>query len=99
MTFQTVELLLQELGDFTVNMLELELLKQYHSDAIFWIARLNDILVNINGRKDQHNVIDELNCILKEGASLRIQGFFLLICNFLVTVPSLPIFCFHFMSP
>ncbi|KAH9719677.1 transcription factor jumonji (JmjC) domain-containing protein [Citrus sinensis] len=73
MSLKTVELLLQELGDFTVNMPELELLKQYHSDAIFWIARLNDILVNINGRKDQHNVIDELNCILKEGASLRIQ--------------------------
>ncbi|KAL9434409.1 hypothetical protein AB3S75_029115 [Citrus x aurantiifolia] len=73
MSLKTVELLLQELGDFTVNMPELELLKQYRSDAIFWIARLNDILVNINGRKDQQNVIDELNCILKEGASLRIQ--------------------------
>lgn len=70
-------MLLQELDAFTVNMPELELLKQYHNDAISWIARFNDILVNIHDRKDQHNVIDELNCILKDGASLRIQGFLL----------------------
>lgn len=76
-TLQIVEVVLQELDGFTVNVPELELLKRYHSDATLWIARLNDILVNIHKRKDQHNVIDELNCILKDGASLRIQGFFL----------------------
>ncbi|KAJ4712113.1 Transcription factor jumonji (JmjC) domain protein [Melia azedarach] len=72
-SLKIAEMLLQELDAFTVNMPELELLKQYHNDAISWIARFNDILVNIHDRKDQHNVIDELNCILKDGASLRIQ--------------------------
>lgn len=69
-----MELLLQELDKFTVNVPELKLLRQYHADAALWISRFNDILVNIHEREDQHNVVDELNCLLKDGASLRIQG-------------------------
>lgn len=69
-----MESLLQELDNFTVNVPELKLLRQYHADATLWISRFNDILVNIHAREDQHNVVDELNCLLKDGASLRIQG-------------------------
>lgn len=73
---QNVEELLQELDGFTVDAPELKLLKQYHREVVSWISRFNNIVVNIHERKDQQNVIDELNCILKDGASLRIQGFF-----------------------
>ncbi|XP_015896152.3 lysine-specific demethylase JMJ17 isoform X2 [Ziziphus jujuba] len=72
-SLKNVESLLQELDNFTVNVPELKLLRQYHADATLWISRFNDILVNIHAREDQHNVVDELNCLLKDGASLRIQ--------------------------
>lgn len=71
---QNVNVLLQEMDNFTVNVPELKLLREYHTDATLWISRFNDIIVNIHEREDQHIVVDELNCILKDGASLRIQG-------------------------
>ncbi|KAH7550304.1 hypothetical protein JRO89_XS13G0168000 [Xanthoceras sorbifolium] len=67
------EAILQELDGCTVNVPELMLLKQFHGDAISWISRFNNIMVNIHERRDQRNVIDELDCILKDGALLRIQ--------------------------
>ncbi|KAL4603864.1 hypothetical protein ACB092_10G153600 [Castanea dentata] len=72
-SLKNLEVLLQELNSCTVDVPELKLLRQYHSDAVLWISRFNEVLVNISEREDQHNVVDELNCILKDGASLRIQ--------------------------
>ncbi|KAF5729995.1 lysine-specific demethylase 5B isoform X2 [Tripterygium wilfordii] len=72
-SLQNVEGVLQEWNTFTINIPELALLKQYHFDALSWITRVNDVLENVHERKDQCNVIDELNCILKDGAYLRIQ--------------------------
>lgn len=77
-------MLLQELNSCTVNIPELKLLRQYHAAALLWISRFNDVLVNINEREDYHNVVDELNSILTDGASLRIQGSLVDICNFSV---------------
>lgn len=68
-------MLLQELDSFVVDIPELKLLKQYRSDAVLWISRFNDVLVNIHEREDQENVVEELNCILKDGSSLSIQGY------------------------
>jgi len=76
--------LLQELNSCTVNIPELKLLRQYHAAALLWISQFNDVLVNINEREDYHNVVDELNSILTDGASLRIQGSLVDICNFSV---------------
>ncbi|OMO58640.1 hypothetical protein COLO4_34455 [Corchorus olitorius] len=72
-TLKDVEVLLQEMGSFTVIVPELRLLKQYHSDTSSWIARVNDIMKNGHQREDQNNVINELNRILEDGASLKIQ--------------------------
>ena len=71
---QNVEAFLQEMNNFTVNFPELKLLRHYHADAVSWISRFNDILHGISEREDQHNVVAELTCILKDGASLKIQG-------------------------
>ncbi|PON84593.1 Autoimmune regulator [Trema orientale] len=70
---KNVEVFLQEMDNFTVNVPELKLLRQYHADAVLWISRFNNILLNICEREDQHNVVAELDCILKDGASLKIQ--------------------------
>ncbi|KAE8055327.1 hypothetical protein FH972_012174 [Carpinus fangiana] len=71
-SLKNLEVLLQELNGCTVNIPELKLLRQYHTDAHLWISRFNDVLVNINEREDYHNV-DELNSIVTRGGSLRIQ--------------------------
>lgn len=68
-------MLLQELNACTVDIPELKLLRQFHMDALLWITRFNDVLVNINEREDHHNIVDELKSILEDGASLKIQGF------------------------
>lgn len=71
---QDVEVLLQELDGFTVNIPELKLLSQYHTDAVSWISRFDAVLVSSHEREDQNNAVDELMLILKDGASLRIKG-------------------------
>lgn len=71
---QKLEALFQEWDGFTINIPELKLLKQYHSDAISWISRLNDVLMNIHEREDQENVVSELSSIQSDGESLKIQG-------------------------
>ncbi|KAA3468944.1 lysine-specific demethylase 5B isoform X2 [Gossypium australe] len=72
-TLKDVEVLLQEMASFSVNIPELALLKQYQIDASLWITKLNDILINIHQREDQQSVINELNRILEDGESLKIQ--------------------------
>lgn len=70
---EKLEALFQEWDGFTINIPELKLLKQYHSDAISWISRLNDVLMNIHEREDQENVVSELSSIQSDGESLKIQ--------------------------
>eukprot|EP00258_Populus_trichocarpa_P036652 XP_024452671.1 lysine-specific demethylase 5B isoform X1 [Populus trichocarpa] len=72
-SLKNVEVLLQEFKNFTVNIPELMLLKQCHINAVSWISRCNDVLVNLHEREDQDKVVNELNCLLKDAASLRIQ--------------------------
>lgn len=59
---------------FTVNTPELKLLREYHCNAVSWISRANHVLVNINCREDQENVVDELISIQKDGMLLKVQG-------------------------
>lgn len=73
MNLKTVELFLQESNGFAVNIPELKLIRQYHDDVVKWNARLNAVMVNVHEREDQHNVIEELNCILRDGLSLKIK--------------------------
>ncbi|XP_052209867.1 lysine-specific demethylase JMJ17 isoform X2 [Diospyros lotus] len=68
-----LEAFLQEYSDFIVNIPQLKLLGQYHSDAISWISHFNDVLINIHEREDQVNVVNELTCIQRDGALLKIQ--------------------------
>uniref|UniRef100_A0A5B7BX15 Putative lysine-specific demethylase 5B isoform X4 n=1 Tax=Davidia involucrata TaxID=16924 RepID=A0A5B7BX15_DAVIN len=70
---QELEVLFQELDGFTVNIPELKLLRQCHSDAVSWISHYNNVLMNIHERKDQEHVVDELTCIQKDAALLKIQ--------------------------
>ncbi|XP_057511416.1 lysine-specific demethylase JMJ17-like [Actinidia eriantha] len=72
-TLKELEALFQEWGDFTVEVPQLKLLRQYQSDAISWISRCNDVLINIHEREDQENVVNELSCIQRDGALLKIQ--------------------------
>lgn len=71
---QDVEVLLLEWDSFTVEIPELKLLRQYHTDAVSWDARLKAVLMKVPEREDQQNVVDELEHILKDGAILNIQG-------------------------
>ncbi|XP_057978320.1 lysine-specific demethylase JMJ17 isoform X2 [Malania oleifera] len=72
-TLKKIEVLFQELDVFPVKIPELERLRQYHRDAVSWISRFKEAIANVHERMDQENVIEELNCILKDGTSLRIQ--------------------------
>lgn len=71
---QDVEVLLQEMASLSVNIPELALLKQYQIDASLSITKFNDVMINIHQREDQQSVINELNRILEDGESLKIQG-------------------------
>lgn len=71
-------MILQEMDSFSVNFPELELLRQYHTQASSWISRFNSVRANIHARIDQDNVVEELTNILKDAASLKIQGLNLL---------------------
>ncbi|KAK4802792.1 hypothetical protein SAY86_000995 [Trapa natans] len=68
-----VEIVIQEMDDFPVIIPELQLLRQYHSDAVSLISHFNNIRYNAHEHIDQDPVIDELKNILNKGASLKIQ--------------------------
>ncbi|VFQ70792.1 unnamed protein product [Cuscuta campestris] len=72
-SLKELELIINEWKAFTVNIPELELLKQYHKDALSWVSRLKNILVNISEREDQDRVVHELTCLQKDASCLRIQ--------------------------
>lgn len=71
---QELELLLNKWDGLAVNITELELLRQYHKDAVSWIARANRALLGISEREDQETVFDELTCLLKDASLLRVKG-------------------------
>lgn len=73
-TLQNVGLLLKEWGSFAVDVPELKLLRQYHSDAVSWVSHFNDVLGRVQMQEDQNNAVDELKSIFEEGLSLKIQG-------------------------
>ncbi|XP_073220782.1 lysine-specific demethylase JMJ17 isoform X2 [Cicer arietinum] len=73
MNLKNVGLLLQEWDSFTVDVPELRLLRNYHSDAVSWVSDFNDALGRVHRQEDQHNAVDELKSILEEGLSLKIQ--------------------------
>ncbi|CAJ2650651.1 unnamed protein product [Trifolium pratense] len=73
MNLKNVGLLLKEWDSFTVDVPELRLLRNYHSDAASWVSHFNDVLERVHRQEDQHNAFDELKSILAEGLSLKIQ--------------------------
>ncbi|KAK3034555.1 hypothetical protein RJ639_033801 [Escallonia herrerae] len=64
---------LGEMSGFTVNIPELELLRQYRNDAVSWFSRFNDVVKNIHEREDQESVVEELTCLKRDGALLKVQ--------------------------
>ncbi|KAI4326962.1 hypothetical protein L6164_019472 [Bauhinia variegata] len=73
MNLKSVGVMLKEWDNFTVDVPELKLLRQYHADVISWVSRFNGVLRTVHEREDQDNVIDELKQILEDGLSLKIQ--------------------------
>ncbi|XP_050375974.1 lysine-specific demethylase JMJ17 [Argentina anserina] len=72
-TLKDVEALLLEWDTFIVEIPELKLLRQYHTDAVSWNARFKAVLIKVHEREDQQIVVDELEHIRKDGQILRIQ--------------------------
>ncbi|XP_057525455.1 lysine-specific demethylase JMJ17 isoform X2 [Amaranthus tricolor] len=72
-TLEKLESMIDEFGDLVVNIPELKLLQQFHVDALSWISRFNNVLLNIDEREDQDNVVEELECLQKDGSELRVQ--------------------------
>ncbi|XP_027915357.1 lysine-specific demethylase rbr-2 isoform X3 [Vigna unguiculata] len=73
MNLKNVSLLLKEWENFAVDVPELKLLRQYHSDTVSWVSHCNDVLGRVHMQEDQHNVVDKLNSIFEAGLSLKIQ--------------------------
>ncbi|KAG9441229.1 hypothetical protein H6P81_017083 [Aristolochia fimbriata] len=72
-TFQDLEAFLRDVDCINVNIPELKLLRQHHSDALSWICRFSAVLEKIPERKDYKNVVMELTCLMEEGSLLRIH--------------------------
>ncbi|XP_010545786.1 PREDICTED: lysine-specific demethylase 5C isoform X2 [Tarenaya hassleriana] len=72
-SLKSVEELLHEFNSFGVNLPELNILRQYHSDTVSWISRFNRIMVDIHESGDHRSVVDELSSLAKDGAYLSIQ--------------------------
>ncbi|KAL1828382.1 hypothetical protein ACET3Z_006794 [Daucus carota] len=68
-----LELFLQEMDGFTVNVPELKLLRQYQKDAVLWISRFQIAVQNSEQCNDLENVVTELTRIIKDGTLLKIQ--------------------------
>lgn len=72
---QNVEELLHEFDGFiSINIPELNILRQYHVEALSWISRFNDTMIDVREGKDQQKLISDLSSLLHDGASLGIQG-------------------------
>ncbi|XP_027329808.1 lysine-specific demethylase 5B isoform X2 [Abrus precatorius] len=73
MKLEIVGLLLKEWENFTVDVPELKLLRQYHLDAVSWVSHTTDVLGRVHILEDQHNAAVQLKSIFEEGLSLKIQ--------------------------
>ncbi|CAH8391168.1 unnamed protein product, partial [Eruca vesicaria subsp. sativa] len=72
--FKNVEELVHEFdGLCSINIPELNILRQYHVDALSWISRFNDTMIDVREGKDQRKPISDLSSLLQDGASLGIQ--------------------------
>ncbi|CAM8881009.1 unnamed protein product [Rhodiola kirilowii] len=67
-----VEVLLADMNGFIVNIHELELLRQYHAEALSWTCHLNNVRQNIHEREDYENIVTELKKLLEDGMMLHI---------------------------
>ncbi|KAF3569346.1 hypothetical protein DY000_02012283 [Brassica cretica] len=73
-SLKNVEELLHEFDGFiSINIPELNILRQYHVEALSWISRFNDTMVDVREGKDQEKLISDLSSLLHDGASLGIQ--------------------------
>ncbi|XP_074264811.1 lysine-specific demethylase JMJ17-like [Silene latifolia] len=72
-TLEDLELLVDEFATIVVDIPELKLLCQYHSDTVSWISRLKHVLLNGHATEDQESVLEDLRCIQKDGLKLRVQ--------------------------
>ncbi|CAH2048157.1 unnamed protein product [Thlaspi arvense] len=72
-SLKNVEDLVHEFDSFSVNIPELNILRQYHVDTLSWISRFNDTMVDVREGKDQRKLIRDLSSLLQDGASLAIQ--------------------------
>ncbi|ESQ29025.1 hypothetical protein EUTSA_v10023217mg [Eutrema salsugineum] len=72
-SLKNVEELLHEFDSFSINIPELNILRQYHVDTLSWMSRFNDTMVDVREGKDQRKLISDLSSLLQDGASLGIQ--------------------------
>ncbi|KAF8116143.1 hypothetical protein N665_0020s0007 [Sinapis alba] len=73
-SLKNVEELLHEFdGFFSINIPELDILRQYHVAALSWMSRFSDTMVDVCEGKDQRKLISDLSSLLHDGASLGIQ--------------------------
>ncbi|KAJ4877103.1 transcription factor jumonji (jmjC) domain-containing protein [Raphanus sativus] len=73
-SLKNVEDLVHEFdGLCSINIRELNILRQYHVDALSWISRFDDTMADVREGKDQRKLISDLSSLLQDGASLGIQ--------------------------
>ncbi|XP_010418373.1 PREDICTED: lysine-specific demethylase 5A-like isoform X1 [Camelina sativa] len=68
-----VEEVLHEFDSFSVNIPELNILRQCRVDTLSWISRYNDVMADVREGKDQRELIRDLSSLLKDGSSLGVQ--------------------------
>ncbi|XAR70302.1 hypothetical protein NMG60_11027112 [Bertholletia excelsa] len=73
LNLKQLEACIKELDNFTVNIPQLKLLRQYYNDAISWVSHCNNILSDIEHWEDQEKAVNELTCIQRDASSLKIQ--------------------------
>ncbi|EOA34589.1 hypothetical protein CARUB_v10022146mg [Capsella rubella] len=73
LSLKNAEELLHEFDNFSINVPELTILRQYYVENLSWISCYNDIMVDVRDGKDQQKLISDLSSLLQDGASLDIQ--------------------------
>ncbi|KAL1192038.1 Lysine-specific demethylase JMJ17 [Cardamine amara subsp. amara] len=73
LSLKNVEELVHEFDSFTINIPELNILRQYHVKTLSWMSRFNDVMVDGREGKDQRKLINDLSSLLQDGASLGFQ--------------------------
>jgi histone demethylase JARID1 len=73
-TPKALDELLQKFVDFSVNVPELRVLRQYKNDYTSWISRFNAVVESANTCENQELIVNELTSIKKDGSLLKIQA-------------------------